>query len=156
LQPRCRDFLAVEKPGGLRHHLRKRRQTMKTGRLAMNTLSRCVILISITGLTGCGGGGYKKADRVMIPQSQTSMSASGPISRACMASGRKDRSPQLCGCIQAAADFSLSNRDQSLAASFYDDPHKAQEIRQSDRASDERFWRKYREYGETAEALCSG
>lgn len=122
----------------------------------MNTLSRCVILISIAALTGCGGGGYKKAGRVVLPQSQTSMSASGPLSRACLASGRDAASRQLCGCIQAVADMSLSNRDQSLAASFYDDPHRAQEIRQSDRASDERFWRKYREYGETAEALCRG
>ncbi len=122
----------------------------------MNTLSRCVILISIAALTGCGGGGYKKADRLAIPNAQTPATATGPISRACMASGREAASRQLCGCIQAAADISMSKRDQSLAASFYDDPHRAQEIRQSDNANHERFWRKYREYGETAGAICGG
>jgi hypothetical protein len=60
----------------------------------------------------------------------------------------------LCGCIQAAADRTLSKSDQTLAASFYSDPQKAQDVRQSDRSRDEIFWQKYKNYSETAEAIC--
>ena len=41
-----------------------------------------------------------------------------------------------------------------LYASFYRNPHQAQEIRQSDRGRDESFWKAYRAYGERAEQLC--
>ncbi|MEO1138713.1 MAG: hypothetical protein AAFW87_04575 [Pseudomonadota bacterium] len=38
---------------------------------------------------------------------------------------------------------------------FYNDPHRAQEVRQSDRSNDERFWEAYREYGDRAKRLCT-
>jgi hypothetical protein len=79
----------------------------------------------------------------------------GPIERACNNSDRGAANPALCACIQQAADLTLSNRDQNRAARFFDDPHEAQEIRQSDRARDEDFWRRYRAFGETAEAYCA-
>ncbi len=96
-------------------------------------------------------------DRVRASSGQplVTRAASGPISRACLTSNRKARSRALCGCIQAAADRTLSSSDQSLASSFYADPHRAQSIRQSDRVKDEVFWKKYRSYSETAQALCS-
>jgi hypothetical protein len=72
-----------------------------------------------------------------------------------LTSPRKARSGALCGCIQAAAARTLSSKDQTLASSFYTDPHRAQSIRQSNRATDEVFWKKYRNYSETAQALCS-
>ncbi|MCV2882923.1 hypothetical protein [Actibacterium sp. XHP0104] len=79
----------------------------------------------------------------------------GTIESACLKSDRK-ASRQLCGCIQEAADLTLTGRDQKVAAAFFRDPHKAQETRQSDRRSDESFWQRYKEFGTTAEVFCSG
>lgn len=81
--------------------------------------------------------------------------AFGPISKACMASDRKARSRALCGCIQAAANTTLNSSQQRRAVAFYNDPHRAQEVRQSDRSNDERFWEAYREYGDRAKRLCT-
>ncbi len=80
--------------------------------------------------------------------------ASGPISNACMASDRKARSAALCGCIQAVANRTLTGSEQRRAASFYNDLQRAQDIRQSDRASDERFWEAYSNYSKRAEQTC--
>ena len=77
-----------------------------------------------------------------------------PILQACMTAPQAG-SVQLCACIQAAADQTLTPRDQRLAAEFFSDPDMAQEIRQSDRRSHEVFWKRYRAFGETAEAYCS-
>ena len=77
----------------------------------------------------------------------------GTIERACLASDRP-KSRSLCGCIQQAADVTLSGREQRIAAGFFADPHRAQEMRQSDRARDERFWARYQRFGATAEAYC--
>lgn len=80
----------------------------------------------------------------------------GQIERACNGSNRAEANPQLCGCIQQAADLTLTPRDQRRAAKFFGDPHEAQEIRQSDRASDEAFWERYQAFGETAAVFCGG
>ena len=80
----------------------------------------------------------------------------GVISTACLQSGRKAANRSLCKCIQFVADQSLSRSDQRLAASFFRDPHKAQEIRQSDRSSDEAFWERYKSFGAQAETFCKG
>lgn len=81
--------------------------------------------------------------------------ANGVIERACRSSGRSSASPQLCGCIQQVAEYSLSRSDRRKAAKIFSDPHKAQEIRQSDRRSDELFWKNYRAFGERARKTCS-
>jgi hypothetical protein len=39
-------------------------------------------------------------------------------------------------------------------ARFFTDPQRAQDVRQSDRRSDEEMWRAWRNFGETAEAMC--
>ena len=78
----------------------------------------------------------------------------GPIERACLSSDRPGISRAVCGCIQQAADLTLSTRDQRVAANFFRDPHKAQELRTSDRRSDEECWARYRSFGETAETYC--
>ena len=77
------------------------------------------------------------------------------IERACNSSDRDAANPELCGCIQAVADLTLTRSEQRRAAGFFDDPHEAQEVRQSDRRSDEEFWLKYRAFGETAEEYCT-
>lgn len=84
-----------------------------------------------------------------------SVAEAGPISRACMGSDRASRSSALCGCIQRAADRTLDSRDQRLAAKFFRDPQKAQEIRMSKSTFHNSFWSRYRQFGATAEASCS-
>jgi hypothetical protein len=79
----------------------------------------------------------------------------GPIETACLRSDRGGNRA-LCGCIQNAADLTLSRSDQKTAAKFFADPNKAQEIRQSDRSSHERFWLRYKNFGAAAEAYCGG
>ncbi|EPX85428.1 hypothetical protein Salmuc_02809 [Salipiger mucosus DSM 16094] len=58
--------------------------------------------------------------------------------------------------MQAAANLELTNSDQRLAVSFYDDPHRGQEVRQSDRRRDRDFWDRYNDYIDRAERLCRG
>lgn len=78
----------------------------------------------------------------------------GPISNACMKSDRKAKSRKLCSCMQAVANQELSRRDQKLAASFFKDPQKAQDIRQSDKHSNEQFWKRYKKFGATFSRSC--
>ncbi|MDJ1006836.1 MAG: hypothetical protein QNJ13_03345 [Paracoccaceae bacterium] len=80
--------------------------------------------------------------------------AAGDIERACLGSDRAGGNRALCGCIQDAADLTLSSKDQRRAAGFFRDPHRAQAARQSDRRSDEVFWDRYQRFGETAETFC--
>ena len=137
-------------------------------------MKQVVLLILITALAGCGG--YHKAKKgrsarkapkpvYTAPVSTATPTATaaptrsrpfanGPLNQACMSSDRKARSRSLCGCIQAVADKTLSGSQQRLAVSFYNDPHKAQEIRQSDRVAHEEFWQDYKNYGETAKRVC--
>lgn len=76
------------------------------------------------------------------------------IERACLGSERAGGNRALCGCIQDAANMTLSQSDQRLAASFFKNPDRAQEIRQSPSRQHEIFWKRYRAFGETAEAFC--
>ncbi len=81
--------------------------------------------------------------------------ANGVIERACRTSGRNSATPRLCGCIQAVANHSLSRSERRRAAKLFKDPNMAQEIRQSDRRSDETFWKNYRAFGDLARRSCS-
>lgn len=76
------------------------------------------------------------------------------IEKACLKSERGRGQAQLCGCIQDAADMTLTAADQKLAATFFADPHRAQEIRQSDRRRHEKFWERYENFGQAAAAFC--
>ena len=76
------------------------------------------------------------------------------IENACLKSDRASGQRALCGCIQDAANLTLTSSDQRLAATFFANPSKAQEIRQSDRRSHEDFWRRYKNFGATAETFC--
>lgn len=80
-------------------------------------------------------------------------SFAGPIDNACMRGGRTSNA-RLCGCIQRAADLTLSRSDQRRAARFFKKPHEAQRVRASKRASDNAFWDRYRNFTDTAEAYC--
>ncbi|MEB8386772.1 hypothetical protein OO012_05980 [Rhodobacteraceae bacterium KMM 6894] len=121
-------------------------------------MKNVVILGLVLTLAGCGGAKRFKNNTKPAPSRSTMVIstpyASGTLSNACMASDRKARSRQLCGCVQSVADQYLSNGDQARAAKFYNDPQMAQDIRQSDRASDERFWKAYSDYAKQAAATC--
>jgi hypothetical protein len=85
----------------------------------------------------------------------SSIGAAGPIERACMASDRGGNR-SLCGCIQQAADMTLSGGDQRRAAKFFKNPEAAHSTWVSQSASDDAFWERYKSFGQTAEAFCAG
>jgi hypothetical protein len=80
--------------------------------------------------------------------------SANPIERACLQSARSAVSPGLCACIGSAADLTLSRGQMRAGARFFDDPQRAQDVRQSDRRNHEDLWRAWRSFGETAEAMC--
>ena len=85
----------------------------------------------------------------------SSVAVAGPIERACMASDRGGNR-SLCGCIQQAADMTLSGGDQRRAAKFFKDPEAAHATWVSQSKSDDAFWDRYKSFGRTAEAYCAG
>ncbi|WP_238382461.1 hypothetical protein [Tabrizicola thermarum] len=91
------------------------------------------------------------ASFVVVP----GVAAAGPIERACMASDRGGNR-SLCGCIQQAADMTLSGGDQKRAAKFFKDPEAAHATWVSQSKSDDAFWERYKSFGQTAEAYCGG
>jgi hypothetical protein len=90
----------------------------------------------------------------LLPAFSTAAIA-GPIEKACMASDRGG-SRSLCGCIQQAADMTLSGGDQRRAAKFFKDPDAAHATWVSQSSSDDAFWERYKSFGQTAEAYCAG
>ena len=82
------------------------------------------------------------------------LAIAGPIDSACMNSSRARGNAPLCGCIQQVANQTLSRSDQRRAASFFRDPHRAQEVRMSKRDADNAFWSRYKRFAATAEAYC--
>ena len=101
-------------------------------------------------VAGCGGGdgGREGAGPVLAY-------ATGPIRTACLSQDRRAATDRLCGCVQAAADRTLSDAEQRRSLEFYRDPHRAQEVRQSDRARDEAYWTRYKRFVEVAESACA-
>jgi hypothetical protein len=77
------------------------------------------------------------------------------IERACLSSDRPAAGRALCGCIQDVADLTLTRSEQHKAAKFFDDPHRAQEVRQSISRSDQKFWERYKLFGKSAKTYCS-
>ncbi len=95
--------------------------------------------IALIAVASCGGGG----------------SGSGNIGQACLTGPRQTADQRaLCACIQSAANRSLSAADQRRAASFFGDPQRAQDTRQSSRPRDREFWDRYRSFVTTAEEMC--
>jgi hypothetical protein len=80
----------------------------------------------------------------------------GPIENACLRSDRSASNRPLCGCIQQVADMTLKSGDQRKAARFFADPDQAQKVRVSKSNSDNAFWARYKNFGETAQAFCAG
>ena len=123
-------------------------------KLGQKKMKQVLIFGMLLLLASCGGSD-RRDSRVANPAPLRSVPLSfGPISKACMASDRKARSRELCGCIQTVADQTLSNGQQRRAVAFYNDPHSAQVIRQSGNSNDERFWEAYSAYSERAKSIC--
>lgn len=113
----------------------------------MNPITIPAALTATLLLSACGGGGREAT----VVRSF----ATGPIHTACLRSGREAAGNALCGCVQASANAILSRGEQARAVAFFRDPHLAQVTRQSDRAGDERFWLRYKQFVETAERSCA-
>jgi len=107
-------------------------------------------LVAVGMLAGCGAG--KSVTRAVFKPA--TLDANGPIKRACLAQDRRAATSARCGCIQAVADRELTNAQQRRGVKAFKDPHKLQEWRQSDRASDNAFWDAWKAYGQTASRLC--
>lgn len=112
-----------------------------------------ILGLAATMLTSCGSSNSNSKPRHPISHGPTP-TATGPINSACLSSDRSARSRQVCGCIQAVANSTLTGSEQRRAAEFYANPHSVQETRQSDRPGDEQFWKVYKAYGERAEQVC--
>lgn len=78
----------------------------------------------------------------------------GVIGQACLNSDRPAATPALCSCVQQVANQTLTSAEQRRAAQFFRNPERAQEVRQSDRPGDERFWLRYRAFADRAAAIC--
>jgi len=76
-----------------------------------------------------------------------------PIERACLAAER-NVSRALCACIGVAADATLNNSQMREGARWFNDPQRAQDVRQSDRARDEAMWQAWRTFSTLAEQRC--
>ena len=97
-------------------------------------------------------------NRIVIAAAAFMMTAplavAGPIDSACVRSDRARGNAPLCGCIQQVANQTLSRSDQRRAASFFRDPHQAQEVRMSKSDADNAFWARYKRFASQAEAYC--
>jgi hypothetical protein len=113
--------------------------------------STIIALVAVSIVAGCGTG--KAVTRAVF--APATLDANGPIKRACLAQDRSAATSSRCGCVQAVADRELTNAQQRRGVKAFKDPHKMQQWRQSDRASDNAFWDVWKAYGQTAARLCS-
>lgn len=105
------------------------------------------------GLSACGGGSSFSSARAV--STQPALFATGPIYSACRSAGRDQASRVRCGCVQAVANQSLASNDQRRGAGFFSNPQQAQEVRQSDRTIDQRFWTRWKDYSDSAARQCT-
>lgn len=78
----------------------------------------------------------------------------GEIGKACVASDRRAANPALCSCIQQAANRHLNQRDQELAATFFADAERANDVKINDSRAADAFWKRYRDFTRAAERSC--
>ncbi len=98
------------------------------------------------------GAAFAALSLVILPHG----AQAGPIEGACLKSDRNAANRQLCSCIQKVADVTLGSGDQRLAASFFKDPDKAQQVRMSKSQRDDDFWSRYVIFGQQAAMACQG
>lgn len=81
--------------------------------------------------------------------------AQGPIAAACTVHNRRNANAERCGCIQAAANLTLSQAEQQRAVRFFAEPELLQTIKLSDTPANEEFWYRWERFAETAERMCN-
>ena len=108
-------------------------------------MTRASLLIAAAVLSACSGARTGPVETI---------SASGPVRSACLDGGRSAASPELCGCVQAVADARFSSSEQRRITRFFAEPHLTQEMRQSDKPSDEAFWLRWKAFGAESEQVC--
>lgn len=115
----------------------------------------CMMLI----LSACGGRNTPPPQPVLspppLPVAGSSVQfASGPIGTACLVHRRPGATRERCGCIQAAANQTLSQSQQQRSVRFFSEPGQLQDVRQSDNAGNRAFWEAWKRFAETAETFC--
>jgi hypothetical protein len=111
-------------------------------------MGRILAVLALGVLVSCGGGGNRADTPTRFA------SAEGPIKAACLRSGRTAANRQVCGCIQLAADQTLSGADQRRGASFFGNPERAHAVRLSDTPRDDAFWDRWMTFGQAARQIC--
>lgn len=109
------------------------------------------------GLAACGGGGANTQPNTLTPVTLEGAQrfATGPIGAACNVHNRRTASKARCGCVQAAANLTLSQSEQQRSARFFAEPELLQQVKLSDSPASERFWYAWAAFAETAETLCA-
>ena len=121
-----------------------------SGPLEMGRRMKRIVMAGLVVMLVASCGGRAQHLRTVSVQAVSS----GPILSACMQAGRSGATRQSCGCVQAVANKTLSDSDQRLGASFFSNPHRAQEIRQSPNAVHSAFWKRWSAFGDQAAKQC--
>ncbi|MCV3274350.1 hypothetical protein [Roseobacter sinensis] len=117
----------------------------------------CVILV----LSACGGRSPAPSQPIVSPPplpvaGAPAQFATGPIGTACLVHRRPGATRERCGCIQAAANQTLSPSQQQRSVRFFSEPGLLQDIRQSDNPANRTFWETWNRFADTAETFCGG
>lgn len=122
-------------------------------------LKRCATLVVVCALlASCTG--EPPASRSINPDlpavdiSSAPRFAQGPLATACNIHNRRTANAEQCGCIQAAANLTLSQAEQQRAVRFFSEPELLQSVKLSDTPENERFWYRWARFAETAERMC--
>jgi len=117
-----------------------------------------ILAVALLGLTACGGGTRETpapdVTTAQIDLASAPRFAQGPVGTACKIHNRDVATARVCGCIQAAADMTLSQSQQQRAVRFFAEPELLQQMKLSDTPANERFWKSWARFAETAELLC--
>ncbi|MEO9683849.1 MAG: hypothetical protein ABJF86_17855 [Tateyamaria sp.] len=111
-----------------------------------------VATVAAFTLAACSSGNRNAV--TSAARAPISQFATGPIFQGCVQSDRKQANRSRCGCVQSVANQSLSAGEQRRGAAFFKNPHQAQVTRTSDRPADERFWLRWKAFGDQAARVC--
>ena len=124
-------------------------------------MRRTAFLLAMAAtLAACGGGNRSQPapgnDLPLVETEGVARFASGPILTACTRQPISGATRARCGCVQAAANLTLSPSDQQRGARFFEDTEVLQAMKISDTPANERFWDRWERFAETAESMCRG
>ena len=111
-------------------------------------IQRGVALGLVLTLAACGGGRSERESGTVA------RAANGPIAYACLLADRRAATRQLCGCVQAVANETLSRSDQRRGADFFRDPALAHAVWRSQTPADDAFWDRWKAFAASAQKTC--